>query len=73
MGKLSLDAVIAKDYPVALATILLTAVFVVFANLLAKILPSWQIREIYEKSHIFLSLFCLFSACHICLCDAIFF
>ena len=37
IGKLSLDAVIAKDYPVALATILLTAVFVVFANLLAKI------------------------------------
>jgi len=37
IGKLGLDAVIAKDYPVALVTILLTAVFVVFANLLAKI------------------------------------
>lgn len=37
IGKLSLDAVIAKDYPVALSAILLTAVFVVFVNLLAKI------------------------------------
>lgn len=38
IGDLAINSIIAKDYPVILAVILLTAIFVIFANLIAQIL-----------------------------------
>lgn len=49
IGELSLNSIIAKDYPVVLATILISGVIVIFANLIAEILSILVDKRNYEK------------------------
>jgi peptide/nickel transport system permease protein len=41
IGRLNFDAIFARDYPVVLATTALSAVLVVFGNLMADLLQGW--------------------------------
>ncbi|QKF65348.1 nickel ABC transporter, permease protein [Campylobacter corcagiensis] len=49
VGELSLNSIIAKDYPVVLATLLVSGIIVVLANLIAEILSILIDKRNYEK------------------------
>jgi peptide/nickel transport system permease protein len=51
LGRLSFDAILARDYPVVLATTALGAVLVVAGNLLADLLQGWADPRLRHANH----------------------